>query len=258
MLDPKEGLAPDGTIRTGARRDRVPAEYEPVLASAVAAFGEVSDKHAELHLYGSVATGMARLGVSDVDLLAIGVPAGWARDVSADLSRRFMDLCRGVEIGQAQMADFRGEGNAAYGGRVFLHHYCVPLAGPDAFRGVRPFLGDAQAARGFNGDIAECLNRWRSGADPRRVARKTLLAAAGFVSVHYGTWTTDRSTAARRWAQLDPGHAGDIAEILDWAEGRCTPSVAQLNAVLGQTGAVAVAVERFAADVGLWSDLDTQ
>ena len=257
MFDPEEGLAPDGTILTGARRDRVPAQFEPVLASAVAAFGEVSDTHSELHLYGSVATGMARLGASDVDMLAIGVPAGWARDVSDDLSRRFMALCRGVEIGQGEAADFRGQGSAAYGGQVFLRHYCVPIAGPNAVRRVRPFLGDAQAARGFNGDIAECLNRWRSGADPRRVARKTLLAAAGFVSVRYGTWTTDRSTAARRWAQLDPGQAGDIAEIFTWAEGRCTPSASHLNAVLGQNGAVAVAVERFAADVGLWSDLDT-
>ncbi len=108
VFDPEEGLAPDGTIRTGARRDRVPAEFEPVLASAVAAFGEVSDKHSELHLYGSVATGTARLGASDVDLLAIGVPAGWARDVSADLSHRFIDVCRGVEIGQGEAADFRG------------------------------------------------------------------------------------------------------------------------------------------------------
>lgn len=254
MLDPREGLAPDGTIRTGARRDRVPAPFEPVLAAAVEAVRGLSDGRAELHLYGSVGTGTARLGVSDVDLLVIGVPEGWSHEVGTALSSRFGDVCRGVEIGRARPADFRGEGDAVHGNRVFLHHYCVPLAGPDALRGARPFAGDARAARGFNGDIGTCLEGWRSvGADPRRVARKTLLAAAGVVSVHDTTWTTDRGTAARRWAELDPDRAVDIARILSWAQGRSTPSAAELGAALGADGVVTAVVERFASDVGLWS-----
>ena len=256
MLDPEEGLNPDGTIRTGARRDQVPAEFEPVLISAVEALGELADKHAELHLYGSVATGTAQVGVSDVDLLAIGVPEGWARDLGAALSGRFVDLCRGVEIGRAQAVDFHRTGDAAYGNRVFLRHYCVPLAGPDARRDVQPFPGDVRAARGFNGDITRCLNGWRSGADPRRVARKTLLAAAGLISVHDGTWTTDRGTAAGRWAEFDADRAVEIARLLSWAEGRCVPSAAELGAVLGERGVVSVVAERFAEEVGLWSDAE--
>ena len=35
VADPEEGVAADGTIRTGAHRDRVPAAFEPVLADAV-------------------------------------------------------------------------------------------------------------------------------------------------------------------------------------------------------------------------------
>jgi len=34
VLDPLEGVSPSGTIVTGARRDRVAAEFEPVLATA--------------------------------------------------------------------------------------------------------------------------------------------------------------------------------------------------------------------------------
>lgn len=254
VLDPEERLNPDGTIRTGARRDRVPAEFEPVLVAAVEAFRGLSDELAELHLFGSVATGMARLGVSDVDLVAIGVPEQWARDIGAALAARFVDLCRGVEIGPGRPADFRGDGDAAYGNRVFLRHYCVPLAGPDALRSQEPFPGDARAARGFNGDIGRCLDAWRSDADPRRVARKTLLAAAGLISVHYRTWTTDRGTAARRWAELDPDRAADIARLLTWAEGSRVASAAELAAVLERNGVVAAVVHRFAAEVGLWCD----
>ena len=166
VLDPEEGLNPDGTIRTGVRRDRMPAQFEPVVVAAVEACGELSDGRAELHLYGSVATGRARLGVSDVDLVAIGVPEGWARGMSAALSTRFMDVCRGVEIGPGQPADFRGDGDAAYGNRVFLRHYCVPLSGPDALRNAEPFPGDSRAARGFNGDIGRCLDAWQRRLRP--------------------------------------------------------------------------------------------
>jgi uncharacterized protein len=59
MADPEEGVAADGTIRTGARRDRVPAAFEPVLADAVAFLG---DSGASLYVYGSVANGTVRPG----------------------------------------------------------------------------------------------------------------------------------------------------------------------------------------------------
>ena len=51
MADPDEVVAADGTIRAGARRDRVPAAFEPVLADAIALPGECG---ASLQVYGSV------------------------------------------------------------------------------------------------------------------------------------------------------------------------------------------------------------
>lgn len=254
VLDPEEGLNPDGTIRTGVRRDRVPVEFEPVVRAAAEALLELSDEGVELHLYGSVATGMAQVGTSDVDMVAIGVSGQWARDLGAALSTRFANICRGVEIGQGRPADFSGDDDAAYGNRVFLRHYCVSLAGPDTLRSVEPFQGDVRAARGFNGDIGRCLVNWRAGADPRRVARKTLLAAAGVVSAHDRTWTTDRGRAARRWVELDPERSDDMVRLLAWAEGNLVPSAAELDAALAQDGVVGVVVDRFAAEIGLWPD----
>ena len=52
MSDLEEGVAADGTIRTGASRDRVPAAFEPVLADAIAFLGESGTS---LYVYGSVA-----------------------------------------------------------------------------------------------------------------------------------------------------------------------------------------------------------
>jgi hypothetical protein len=70
--DPREGVADDGTIVTGANRVRVPALYEPVLRDAVTAIrSALAPDPAGIHVYGSVATGQARPPRSDVDLLVV-------------------------------------------------------------------------------------------------------------------------------------------------------------------------------------------
>ena len=195
MADPQEGVAADGTIRTGAHRGRVPAAFEPVLTDAVAFVG---DSGASLYVYGSVATGTVRPGSSDVDLLSVDLPE--AAILGQRLSARYADRCRGVEVAAATGADFAGDTDAAYGYRVFLRHYCVHLAGPDPSAALPAFPADAPAARGFNGDLGQHLRRWRHGLESGtvaadllgvRVARKTLLAVAGLVSV---TTTPGRPT----------------------------------------------------------------
>lgn len=87
------------------------------MADAVAVAGDCG---ASLYVYGSVATGTVRPGSSDVDLLSIGLPA--AAIVGKRLSARYADWCRGVEVAAATAADFAGDTDAAYGGRVFLRH----------------------------------------------------------------------------------------------------------------------------------------
>jgi predicted nucleotidyltransferase len=98
VRDPDEGVGPDGTIVTGARRDRVPAAFESVVRAAVAEVGKV-DSNVQLYLYGSVANGQARIAKSDVDLLTIGLPAPAAAEIGRELSQRFRALCRTVEVG---------------------------------------------------------------------------------------------------------------------------------------------------------------
>lgn len=258
MADPGEGVAADGTILTGARRCRVPAAFEPVLADAVACLG---GSGASLYVYGSVANGTVRPGSSDIDLLSIGLPE--AETVGQGLSARYARLCRGVEIAAAEAADFVGEADQAYGNRVFLRHYCVHLAGPDPSDGLRAFPADARAARGFNGDIARHCRRWRQRLESRtvavdqlgiRVARKTLLAVAGLVSVHDHTWTTDRSRAARRWGEIEPGLAAPLGQLLSWVNAERRPSPEEVHSALADDGVVAAIVDRFGSLIGLWAD----
>jgi uncharacterized protein len=256
VADPDEGVAADGTIRTGAHRDRVPAAFEPVLADAVAL---VAGSGASLYVYGSVANGTARLGASDIDLLTIDLPD--AATLGQRLSARYGDLCRGVEVAPAAAADFAGDSDAAYGFRVFLRHYCVSIAGPDPSAGLPAFPADTRAARGFNGDIGQFLRRWRQQLESGtaadllgvRAARKTLLAVAGLVSVYDHTWTTDRARAGRRWSEIEPDLAGHLDQLQGWADRASDSSREQVESALADDGIVAAIVERFGAMIGLWA-----
>lgn len=69
MPDPDEGLTAAGVITTGVDRSRVPDWAEPILADAIETIG---DRARAVYLYGSVATGQARRGVGELDVIASG------------------------------------------------------------------------------------------------------------------------------------------------------------------------------------------
>lgn len=255
MKDPREGLNADGTIRTGVSRERVPGAFEPVVSAVVAEFENVADDSSALLLYGSVATGAARLGQSDVDLIAYGVAREWCRETGERLSSEFSHVCRGVEIAPTSRSDFSGESDECYGNRVFLTHYCVTLAGVDLAEAWGPFRGDRRAARGFNGDIGACVARWReTPTRARPIARKTLLAAAGVVSILNNTWTTDREEAARQWGEIEPEFAGEAMTLLEWCESDSSVSDDDVQRALAPNGIVANVADRFEATIGWWRE----
>jgi hypothetical protein len=257
MRDPGEGVTPDGHITTGVGRERITASFLPIVNVAVALFeAHAADPDAELLLYGSVATGQAVPGASDVDLIAAGVDREIAARLSRDLSKRFEGACRSVELACMTLRSHLGKGDEAYGNRVFLRHYCLPLAGPDRLRGTAAFRADARAARGFNGDIATAPNGWRAAPQTAalgpRVARKSLVAAAGLHSVLTATWTTDREQGAAAWRDRRPDLSDEVQVLQQWANGRqATPE--QVRDVLRASGPIEELTREYAAVVGLWN-----
>lgn len=240
-------------ITTGASADAISSVWAPLLLDAR---DEVGDQ-ASLYVYGSVATGMAVPPRSDVDLLTIGLPATAADAISEDLSSRYHDLCRAVTIGPASLADLRADNDAGYGLRVFLRHYCVHLAGDDPAADLPDYPADERAARGFNGDIALHRARWLAeldrGADAKhlgqRMARKSLLAVAGLVSVRDGIWTTDRVAAAARWDELEPD--GGVGQLVAWLS---DPPDGAHDVRRALRGTIATIERTFAEEIGLWPD----
>ncbi|MEU4385708.1 nucleotidyltransferase domain-containing protein [Promicromonospora sp. NPDC023805] len=220
----------------------------------------MGDAAATLYVYGSVANGTARPGASDVDLLSVNYPH--SAELSANLTRRFPMACRYVEVAAMTSADLQGDTDEAHGIRVFLRHYCVHLTGTDVSAGLPVFRADARAARGFNGDLGRHWRTWQeqlvtAGTDigvlGRRVARKTLLAVAGMVSVHDKTWTTDRLHAADRWSEIEPALGAHLAQLWSWADGAQLPALGTLASMVADGGPVATVVQQFDAVAGLWT-----
>ena len=260
LHDPLEGITTAGTIITGAHRDRIAAPFRPVLDTAIDAVHALSD-HVSLYVYGSVATGMAVVPASDVDLFTVGLGSPEAHALTQTLSRQFRDLCRTVEVGAAHHNGYEGDHDEAYGNRVFLRHYCVHLSGPDLHSALPDFAADIAAARGFNGDIAHHAQRWRAelegGADPvqlsRRLARKSLLSVAGLVSIRDQTWTTDRISAAVRWAEINPALGAGLDTLVQWSRGGESPDRRVIEGALD--GVVPHIVDAFTSTIGLWDAL---
>lgn len=257
VRDPDEGVDPAGFIITGVGSVPVPVSFRPVVDAAMGAVG-TAGSGSSLFLYGSVATGRARSPTSDVDLLSFGMEAERAEAVAQRLSREFAAVCRSVDIAVAQPVDLVGGGDAVYGNRLFLRHYCVHLCGPQLHAGLPDFPADRRATRAFNGDIDDHARRWRSelhdGCDAaavgRRLARKTLLATAGLVSVHDRTWTTDRLSAARRWSEIEPRWATPLTELMAWSDSAHESTAAAVENALD--GIVAHVTDAFADLIGLW------
>lgn len=253
MRDPREGLNFDGTIRTGVSLARVPGSFEPIISAAVDEFEKIAEESSTMLLYGSVATGVARPGQSDLDLVAFGAPREWCLETSMKLSSDFSHLCRGVEISPTSRSDFSGKTDECFGNRVFLKHYCVTLTGINLAEEWSPFQGDRRAARGFNGDIGACVTRWRQNPPrARSIARKTLFAASGVLSVLSNTWTTDREEAARRWSQIESKFSAEATMLLKWCDSDSSVSDEDIRRALSTNGIVANVADRFATTIGFW------
>jgi len=85
----------------------------------------------------------------------------------------------------------------------------------------------------------------------RAVARKTLLAVAGLVSIHDATWTTDRGTAATRWAAVEPTSADGMSLLTEWSQ--TTPNVTTADVRNALLTAVRHVVHHFDQRIGLWA-----
>lgn len=219
--DPDEGLDAAGLLSTGVALDRLRPAYAPVVSDCTAEVRRaLGDRLHGLYLYGSVATGQARLPTSDLDLLAVSVSPVDLVVLEADLSARHADAVREVGISRVTLAEVWADDADGLGLRCFLKHYCVPLAGVDLRPELPPCRPSRELADALNGDLRAACRAWRSTLDRpgivRSAARRLLCAAATLESVEHGGWTTDRATGADLIARHHPEWTVTVRSALAW------------------------------------------
>lgn len=231
MRDPAEGIDPDGYLTTGADRSNVGAAFEAALGDAAQRCAARCSPGYGLYVYGSVATGQAVAGRSDLDLvLVVADPAdkGRVADIGPALTERYASLFREVSLGTTTVGEVLADTPDGHAARCFLKHYCVCVAGRDLIPELQPCRPTTELALAFAADtpavlsaVSEALHT--PGSTPidelaRRAARKLLLACAAILSIETGGWTTDRRTAVEGLAQRHPDLHNRLQQALRWSD----------------------------------------
>lgn len=225
------------------------------------ALGDALDS---IYVYGSVATGQARVPTSDLDLLVVTSGEGDAvlDRAAAELSSRHTTTVREVGLARTTLSEVRAAQPSGHGLRCFLHHYTIHVAGTDRRRDLPSCRAGRDLAVALDGDVVEAVDALRpalASPDARvrgpavaRTARKLLMTAAVLCSSDRGGWSTDRDTGAELLRRDHPDLAEEVDALQAWARPTASPtrppSPAQAVAVSGRVATVLD--ERFRAPPG--------
>jgi predicted nucleotidyltransferase len=231
----QDGLDAEGYIETCGSVERIPPVFRPAVDDSIALL--TSTLEARLHglyLCGSVATGRARLGHSDIDLLVIFRDSVSDRDqaeirhVANTLSTSCHSLVREVGLGAVSLREaLAEEGLPGWG--CFIKHLCVCLAGQDIRPLLPRFRPSIEVARGFNGDypsvtqaglqeLAEANQTEIAQSLMRRICRKTVRTGFSLVMPRLGCWTTDLEPSVEYFCRYYPEKRTSMSLILGWIQ----------------------------------------
>lgn len=224
---PSRGLDALGFIEREGSHARVPHVFRPVVAAArdrlLDVFGARLDS---AYLYGSIPRGTARVGRSDLDLVAVlrAEPAGADRDAARALGEALdkefpeIDGAGTLLYSRARVLDERERYDTGW----FVACQCTPLLGEDLAEFLPRYRPDSLLARETNGDLARHLPRWRqriAAAGDREEALRPLvrfmsrhLVRTGFTLVmpRWNGWTSDLRDMAAAFAEYYPERAGQL------------------------------------------------
>ena len=206
-LDEKGAIAREGSL------DRVQDEFWPVVDAArdriLETFG--SGRLRALYLYGSIPRGTARIGRSDLDMLAVPHHEPTQADrLAIEAVERGLD---------EELAQIDGAGILVISADVILSELerydlaffaaclCTPLWGDDLARELPRYRPTSLLARETNGDLALVIPKWRARADAaktdadrrllaRHVGRRLVRSGFTLVMPSWGGWTSDLAESA--------------------------------------------------------------
>jgi uncharacterized protein len=229
----RPGLDEQGFIAREGSLARVPGVFRPVVAAArdrlAAVFGP---RLHSAYLYGSIPRGTARVGRSDLDLLAVlrEEPTEADREAARTLDEAVDKEFRQIDgVGTLLSSRDRALSELErYDLGWFVACLCTPLLGDDLAEYLPRYRPDSLLARETNGDLALWLPRWReriADAEDTEEARRPLvrfmsrhLVRTGFTLVmpRWNGWTSDLHEMAEAFGTYYPQRAAQLRRAAEY------------------------------------------
>lgn len=225
----KYGVDKSGFIITEAGLNKIKPAFKKILDKIR---GEIVNKFADeihsLYLYGSVATGKARIKSSDLDLLLVlhRKPTSKIKNevtkIQNYLTKEHSSTFRDVGISLTHANEVKKD---IYGWGCFIKHLCVCLAGENLGKNLPKFKPSKRVAKAFNGDIGSriktVLKKLKSAHNPQEVCsicsgtmRKIVRTGFCLVMEQEQSWTTDLKKSYEIFSKYYPKQSVNMKKAL--------------------------------------------
>ncbi|MBS3166062.1 nucleotidyltransferase domain-containing protein [Candidatus Woesearchaeota archaeon] len=215
----KYGVDKNGYIATKVNLNKIKPLFYKVLDKIK---NEVIDKFGgkihSLYLYGSVATGKARIKSSDLDLLLVlrQKPTPKIKNEISEfqnhLTIEHLNIFRDVGITLTHVSEVKKD---TYGLGCFIKHLCICLYGENIGKKLPNFKPSRKVATAFNGDIKNniktVLETLKSTHETKKVRsicgsimRKIVRTGFSLVMEQEHSWTTDLKKSCELFSKYYP------------------------------------------------------
>lgn len=229
----KYGVDKNGLIITEVGLNKIKPAFKKVLDTikdeVISKFG---DQIHSLYLYGSVATGEARIKSSDLDLLLVlhQKPTSKIKNevtvFQNYLTKIHSSTFRDVGISLTHANEVKKD---TYGWGCFIKHLCVCLAGENLGKNLPKFKPSKKVAKAFNGDIEKhiktVLEQLKSTQNPQEVRvicsgtmRKIVRTGFCLVMEQEQSWTTDLKKSYEIFSKYYPKQSVNMKKALTLAQ----------------------------------------
>jgi len=229
----KYGVDKNGFIITEVGLNKVRPAFQEVLDKikdeVIHTFG---DGIHSLYLYGSVATGKARIKTSDLDLLLVLQQKATSKILQQihkfqnHLSVDHLNLFRNVGISLSYVGEVKKD---PFGWGCFIKHLCVCLYGENLGKNLSKFKPSKKVANAFGSDVGKhistVIEKLKSMPAPKEVRsicsgtmRKIVRTGFCLVMEQERSWTTDLKKSYEVFSKYYPAKSTNMKKALSLAQ----------------------------------------
>ncbi len=223
------GVDKDGFILKKAHPSKIKKPFSKIVTEAKAhLLAKFPDQIHSIYVYGSVATGKAKLKTSDLDILVVfkkKQDPKLVENLSKTLSKNYKSFVREVGIALSTIKEVTAD---TYGWGCFIKHLCVDIYGENLSSKLPKFKPSQKVALAFNGDCQKVLAaaikqllKNPSIAETEKICRSTLrkIVRTGFSQVmdREKSWTTDLKKSYLAFIKYYPEQKALMKQALNLA-----------------------------------------